>query len=315
MIHTPKSRDEWLALRKPFVTSTEVSALFGLSPYQTALELALLKRGEIEDTFEENDRTRWGTRLQDSIAAGISEDYGVSAAPLNAFCTLEDCRLGASFDWQIHGVNDRKIDDSSLRILFGRLGMGLLEIKNVDSLIYKNKWEDDEAPPHIELQLQTQLECSGHEWGVIAALVGGNTPRILIRERDKEVGRAIRFKVREFWRNLDAGILPPADMPEDADTLRRLYNYAEPGKLFDAQNNAEITNLCVEYKQASDDEKAAKDRKEVARAYLLEKIGDAEKVLANGYSISAKMIAPTWVEAYERAGFRDFRIHTKKANK
>src|SRR5262249_54009822 len=107
---------------------------------------------------------------------------------------------------------------------------------------------------------------------------------------------------------------PPADMPEDAETIRRLYNFAEPGKLADLRGNEAVTAICQRYKDAGDDEKAAKDRKDVARAELLQIIGDAEKALVDGFSVSAGMIGPTRIE-YDRAGYRDFRIYAKKAKK
>lgn len=312
MIYRPKNRDEWLEMRKPVITSTEISALFCLSPYMTALEVALVKTGQIEDTFQENDRTRWGTRLQDSIAAGIAADYGVNASLLDIFCTGDNCRIGASFDWHIHGVNDNQVEDEHLRILFGRFGNGLLEIKNVDSLAYRDNWTDDEAPDHIELQLQMQLECSGRTWGVIAALVGGNTPKIIIRQRDEAVGAAIRSRVNKFWADIDNKIMPAAVMPEDAEVIRRLYNYADPEKVFDAQTDTDISELCGKYCDAAKQMKAAEELKDAYRAELLSRIKDAERVLVPGYTFSAAMRAPTEVAAHTRKGYRDFRITRKK---
>lgn len=313
MIHQPKDRDEWLALRKTVVTSTEISALFGRSPYMTALELALVKTGQIEDTFRENQRTKWGTRLESKIAEGIAEDYGVLADSLNIFATAENCRIGASFDWGIHFVNDNKIDDERLRVLLRCFGIGLLEIKNVDRLVYRDEWDEDEAPDHIELQLQHQLECSGREWGVIAALVGGNDPHIIIRQRDRAVGSAIRTVVNKFWTNLDAGIMPPAVMPADADVIRRLYNYAEPEKILDAQTDTSIAELCGKYVDAHAAVKSAEDIKDSYRAELLMRVKDAEIILVPGYSFKAAMRAPTEVKAHTRAGFRDFRLTRKKS--
>lgn len=314
IIHTPANREQWLALRKPVVTSTEVSALFGYCPYLTALELALLKTGQIEDDFEENDRTTWGTRLQDSIAAGIAHDYGVDVRPMKEFITCDDARIGASFDWRIVGVNAAKCDDQSLRLAFAEHGDGILEIKNVDSLAYRDKWIDDTPPVHIELQVQQEIECAGVQWGVVAALVGGNRAKLTLRQRYEEVIISIRDRVGEFWTNLEKGIMPAADMPEDAETIRRLYNFAEPGKLADLRGNAQATEWARLYKAASDDIKEATDRKDVARAELLQIIGDAEKALVDGFSISAGMIGPTPI-AYTRAGYRDFRVFEKKAKK
>ncbi len=56
----------------------------------------------------------------------------------------------------------------------------------------------------------------------------------------------------------------------------------------------------------------ADDEKKSAKAELLLAIGDAEKVLLDGFRISASMRAPAEVKAYIRAGFRDFRITTMK---
>ena len=68
----PKSKEEWLSLRHENINSTEVSALFGCSPYQTLYELWHIKKGNLKDSFVDNERVKWGTRLQDSIAMGIS---------------------------------------------------------------------------------------------------------------------------------------------------------------------------------------------------------------------------------------------------
>lgn len=312
MIHTPKSRDEWLSMRKPVITSTEASALFGLSKYATALEIALIKSGQIEDAFQENERTRWGTRLEFAIARGMADEFGVTVEHEPRFATLDDCRLGASFDFAITGINNAECDDQRLRIMFGKYGRGLMEVKNVDRLIFMNEWMNDEAPPHIEIQLQIQMICYGVQWGAITAMVGGNTAHVLVRERDPEVERAVIQKVNKFWYELGRGILPLAIMPEDAPVIRRLYNYAEPDKVLDAQNDADILELCIKYHMAGQSEKKAKDEKDTVRAELLERIKDAERVLVPGFSFSAKMIAPTHIEAYDRAGYRDFRIIKRK---
>ena len=54
-------------------------------------------------------------------------------------------------------------------------------------------------------------------------------------------------------------------------------------------------------------------KREEVKAKLLMRIGDAEKALGDGYSISASAIKPTKIEAYERAGYRDFRVTVKKS--
>jgi hypothetical protein len=70
-----------------------------------------------------------------------------------------------------------------------------------------------------------------------------------------------------------------------------MLQYAEPGKVLDATDNSELAALCAAYKEAAAREKNAEEDKKVAQAKLLTLIGDAEKVLAAGFKVSATMIA------------------------
>lgn len=314
----PGSRNEWLAERFKDVTSTETPALFGMSAYCTAYELACLKTGKIDDTFEATERTEWGTALQDAIASRVSKVYGVTIRAKTEYIRLPTSRMGASFDFEITGINDCQVDDNRLRQAFGLYGAGLLEIKNVDSLIFKNHWQvgdEPEAPAHIEIQLQTQAEVSDLNWGCIAALVGGNRLELVMRLRDPVVGEALRAKAEKFWHDLDRGIYPPVVLPEDADVIKQIYDFAEPGKVMNALGDAVPAGMAervAEYLAAAADEKSAKDRKSTAQAQLLQMIGDHEKVLTDIATISCGVIGSTWIEAYERKGYRNFRVTPKK---
>lgn len=312
-IHHPATREDWLKLRAGYVSSTESAALFGMSPYLTAFELGLEKSQQLASDFEGNERTVWGTRLQDAIAAGIGEDYGVLVRPQRGYAVHPQAKMGTSFDWEVWGFIDEPgfSGDPILRNLFTKHGPGVLEIKNVDSLIYKNEWGDD-PPAHIDIQVQHQLECIRYGWAVIGVLVGGNRNEILIRERDAAVGASIMKRIAGFWTDLAAGRMPPVTMPEDAATLIRLYKFADPGKLYDGSADLELAEICAAYREQADIEKTAQEAKEVAKAKILQRIGDAEKATLPGFSVSAGMIAATPI-SYVRAAYRSFRVTVKKA--
>lgn len=315
--YTDKAR--WHELRGRDVTSTQTAALFGLSPYNTAFEIAQQKLAAIRGEFDRwagNERTAWGNLLERVIAERVGHVYGVQVRPMKQYMRRTDAPMGASFDYEIIGVTDARIDDERLRVLFGAHGVGVLEIKNVDARVFSSSWTTDgepEAPEHIEIQVQHQLHVCGYGWACIAALVGGNTLEIIPRLRDAEMGAALQARIEKFWLDLGAGILPPIELPADADIIRKMHAYAEPGKLLDAREDAEIAALCAEYAEAGNAAKVAEDRRKSAAAQLLQRIGDAERVLVKGYTISAGMVAPAHVE-YERAGYRNLRI-TKKAAK
>lgn len=322
---TPRDHDHWLALRAQDLTSTDIAALFGMSPYKTRFELWHEKRsGEIV-RIAENDRMRWGSRLESSIAEGIAEDRGWCVRPFKEYLRDDELRIGSSFDYRVCG--------GGFDLSGGRIGGAIdspndaiLEIKTVDALAFRNGWkiEDDMlvAPDHIELQVQHQMLVSGLRRAYIGVLVGGNDVRILEREADDGVHRAIRSEAAAFWDSIAAGTPPDPVMPDDARAVIRLNSYAEPGRLRDARGDAVLASAIADYARLGreiDDLQAIRDAR---KAEILQAIGDAEKVLADGFTISTGMVADSpgtlvtaeMVGTYigGRRGFRNFRVTSKK---
>lgn len=304
----PNSHEHWLSLRATDITSTEISALFGLSPYMTEFELFYIKsRGEMT-SIADNERMKWGRRLEAVIANGIAEDLGMKVRRINVYMRHDQVdRMGSSFDYEIVSHED---------------GPGILEIKNVDGLVYRDKWEDDEAPPHIELQLQHQLEISGRSWGMIVALVGGNDPKIIRRERDKEVGEGLRIKVGEFWDRIAREDAPNPDYIEDSDFLIKLHQSAGVNML-DASNNELVYTLLEEYKHIQGEYSSYEKMKDAKKAEILDVIGDEyNKVVSGPFTLSCGMtkesigtiITPEMIgESFGgRKSYRNFRVNRKK---
>lgn len=306
----------WLAARAMDVTSTESPSLFGYGR-ETAFELACRKAGKTDSSFKPNERTEIGKEIEVAIASRAARLFGVRIRHKNEYMRIHSARMGASFDYEIMGVRDSATcEDQRLRMAFGSMGPGLMEVKNVDRFIFKNEWmvgDQPEAPAHIEIQLQQQLEVSELKWGVIVAFVGGNHIEIILRLRDEAVGASLRHTILTFWRNLMTDIYPPISLPEDLGVIKLLHGYAEPGSLFDARENEQVTDLATAYIAAAAAEKSAKDLKDTAHANLLQLIGEAERVICgNGISISCGMIAPTRVEAFDRKGYRNWRVTQRK---
>jgi putative phage-type endonuclease len=307
VIITPNSREHWLELRREDVTSTESAALFGLSPYATEFELFHRKLGNVSDEIEQNERMTWGLRLQDAIAHGVAEDMGLTVRRINGYWRhTDEPRMGASFDFEIVSHAD---------------GPGLMEVKNVDGRVYREQWLDDEAPPHIEIQVQHQLEVANREWALIVCLVAGNTPRVIRVARDRQVGDKLRAAIRRFWQRVDANTPPAVDFVQDADTIREIYRNGS-GAPLDATGNNRLHSLALSYASAARDEKDAVARKEAARSEMLTLIGDAGKVTGEGWTLTATetkgsagtTITPDMVGTVigARSGYRQFRLNLKE---
>lgn len=314
----------WLALRQKDLTSTECAALFGCSPYMTEYELFQRKTGQLVEEFKSNPRIVWGNRLEAAIAYGIAEDYGLIVQPKKHYMRIPELRMGSSFDFEVTGIVDGFSGDEVFRDLFRENPSILVEVKNVDGLQFKRGWIADEAgieaPPHIELQVQHQMEVADAEYVIVAPLVGGNTPRPFFRKRNREYGAMIRAKVAEFWARVDAGQAPEPDYSKDGDTIARMLAN-DNGQTVDMSGNNRLAELVAEYQNAAADEKAAKARKDAAKAESLLIIGEAAKVIGSGFSISATSVkgsegrliteADIGSRVGGRSGYRGFRISTK----
>jgi len=143
-------------------------------------------------------------------------------------------------------------------------------------------------------------------------LIGGNRVELIRREPDEKIIGALRKRVREFWESIDANQEPKPDFARDNSMISKLYGYAEPGKLIQATE--EMTAIAKRYTAAAATAKKAEGEKTGARAELLTMIGTAEKVLGEGFSISAGVVGPADV-AYRRESYRNFRVNWKKAKK
>lgn len=287
------TEEAWLAERAKDITSTEVSALFGVSPYMTMFELWHVKAGKHQVQFKPTERTIWGQRLQNAIAAGIAEEQSWNIAPMTEYIRNKSIRMGASFDFEI--ISD-----------------GILEIKNVDAIQFREGWivdgDDIEAPPHIELQVQHQLALSHKKFAYIGALVGGNRVALIKREPDGKVIAEIEKRVSEFWFSVGTGKPPAPDFKVDAKFIAKLYKFSEPGKIADVRGIEKFTSLALQYKALGDAAKEIDSQRDAIKAELLMAIGDAEKVTGDGFSITAGMVGPCRME-YDRAGYRQFRFN------
>lgn len=278
-----ESEAQWHALRAQDITSTQVAALFDCNPYLTHFEMWHQKRDGIVETVGQTDRMAWGNRLERTIAEGFAEERGMHRLrKLAIYSRIEGERIGASFDY----VADTQPSVPSESVL--------IECKNVDGYEFAEKWTETEAPPHIELQVATQMLVSGIGRAFIVALVGGNRLAVYERAREAVVEAKIIDKVREFWRSETP---PTPDYVRDADyLLANIYNRTE-GREIEA--DATVQELLDQWLGA----KAMAENVRPLQARIAELIGTASKVRTPHGLLSC---------AANKNGVRSFRYYPNK---
>lgn len=294
---TPKDHAHWLELRRMDLTSTDSSVLIGANKYKSLFELFHEKTGSTQRPFSDNEPMRWGRRFEAPVAQGLAEDFNLGEITLaKDYIRIPDLRVGSSFDYFLG--ND-----------------GIFEIKTVGQDAARREWILDgaqsEASLYIESQIQWQLGVSGRSYCKIGALIGGNQGIVIHRERDERVIGILFSKAQEFWEKVKEGIPPAPDFTQDCEFIKKLYSFAEPNKVMDAQTNPGLTVLARGYKELGDQVKELESQREEIKARILTEITDNEKILGQGFTISAGMIGEAEI-SFTRKAYRNLRIHWRK---
>lgn len=188
-----QSREEWLTVRRAFVTASNVAVVLGESPFSTPSQLWSEMSGLVKSSTEEAEWMKWGSRLEDAIARGYVEENGGTLISLGALTVLQSLR----YPWMAATL-DRLVEVNG--------ELMVLECKNVSSL-KADEWED-EPPLHYQIQVQAQLACTGLKRGVLVALIGGNRLAWFIIDRNDEFIDAAAGAARRFKQKVDLGEFP-----------------------------------------------------------------------------------------------------------
>lgn len=279
MINYIEITDEktWLEKRKHYINSTEVAALYGISPYMTAYELWHIKHGNIKPADLSSDAfIRFGKIIEPAIVAMIEiEKPDWKIEDCNVYAYDDIGRIGSSFDRYIT-IDGRK---------------GLLELKSTSYAEYQKKYTETEAPMHYEVQMQVQLEMMPEAEFIMHAVFLGDTRQIkyIRRERDADMGKAMRQAVLDFWANGE----PAPDYARDKSVLAKLCPEANPDNTMDATNDVRLTELMAIYSAEKALEKKSADNADKAYAEILHLIGDARYVWTNHHKVTVSDIKPS----------------------
>lgn len=208
------SRDDWLDVRKKGIGSSDAGTAVGLNPYQSPLELWMIKTGRDSNLpkIDPNDETSpmyWGTLLEPIVAAHYTRRTGNRVRKINAVLQHPDkdkAWMLANIDREVLGANDVQI----------------LECKTAGEFGAK-LWRDG-VPEYVVCQVQHQLAVTGKAAADVCVLVCGQEIRIHRIDRDDAlIARLIELE-RQFWHYVETDTPPPADGSESAElALRCLY--------------------------------------------------------------------------------------------
>lgn len=292
-----KNREQWLAERKGDVTASVAGAILGVHEYVTPYGLHMEKAGLAPE--------------QEQVAPVIDAD-SITLPPLLRGTLFERAAIDMVRmlrpDWEVAPANDAYFRMREARIgatpdAFARRpdikGIGAVQIKTTDGLIFRQKWLDEDGNVQVPLWIAVQALCeaklTGASWACVALMVGGINTKLHLIDIPLHEGVWSRLvdEVREFWRRVEESDPPDPDYGRDGALIAGLYAQDDGTEVDLSGDNriGEILDERAELKaKEADGSSAAKKRKELDNE-ILAKLGTAARArLADGRTITAKTI-------------------------
>lgn len=203
------THDQWLEVRNRGIGGSDISAIAGLNPFKSSIDVFLDKTGKIPP-IKENEKMKWGKLLEEPVAAEFEERTGCTIQRVNAVLQSTD------YPFAIANI-DRLYKNTETR------QNGILEVKTTG---WAQAWEDDGIPDMYYCQVMWYLAVTGLPEARFAVLINGSdfrTPPTL--KRDENVIKNLFQIADKFWtENVLKNTPPDPDRsPATKDAYKLLY--------------------------------------------------------------------------------------------
>lgn len=225
------SREDWLDVRKTGIGSSDAAAAVGLNPYQSQLELWLIKTGRDgnlpkDDPNDETSPMYWGTLLEPIVAAHYVKRTGLKVRRVNAVLQHPE------HSWMLANI-DREVLGSS--------EVAILECKTAG--LHGAKLWRDRVPEYVQLQVQHQLAVTGKRAADVAVLLGGQELQVHRINRDETLIAHLVQLEAQFWRYVETDTPPPADGSDSAGLALQALFPADHGITLDLRGDAQLNGV------------------------------------------------------------------------
>ena len=263
------SRDNWLQVRKQGIGASDAAAAMGISPYQSQLELWMIKTGRDSALTQPNpddDESPmfWGNILEPIVAKHYTLKTGNKVRRVNAVLQHpdEDKRwMLANLDYAVSANEDVQV----------------LECKTAGEHGAK-LWRDG-VPDYVRCQVQHQLAVTGKQAADVCVLICGQKVEIYRIERDDELIAQIIELERAFWQYVKTDTPPPADGSDSASkALRALYPYDNEDTV-DFADDGKMNGLLMDLLETREKAAEFSKREEALKQSIQERMKDATKAV------------------------------------
>lgn len=240
---------EWHEARKGAIGGSQIGAILGLNPWESAVTAFYKISGQIDSQIEPSMSMRLGTKLEAPILEIFKEEHPeLEVFTTGTWGSLAEPRFHANPDALYRRENGT---------------VGVVEIK-----FSRDYWS--EVPKHYRAQVLWYCHVLGLKEAVLVALAGSSYQEFVIEYDEFEVESMVA-QAKRFLNNVDALIQPEWDGSESTyQTIRALNLEINPDETCD------LGDLGVHLSNAKDDLSEAEARFREMQSRVLDAMGNAK---------------------------------------
>jgi putative phage-type endonuclease len=226
------SRDAWLTVRKQGIGSSDAAAAVGLNPYQSQLELWMVKTGRDgslpkTDPKDETSPMYWGSLLEPIVAAHYTRRTGNRVRRVNSVLQHPDSEKA----WMLANLDYAVV---------GATGVQILECKTAGEFGAR-LWKEG-VPEYVQLQVQHQLAVTNKSAADVCVLICGQEIRIHRIERDEALIENLIELERKFWHYVETDTPPPVDGSDSAALALQCLYPQDMGHTLDFTHDRDLSS-------------------------------------------------------------------------
>lgn len=270
---------EWEKARAGLcITATEISAVLGLSPWQSPYSLWHKKAGLPTAPFVDNPHIEWGRRLEPAVFEKFADQHPEYLVMQTGTWQHKDR------PWQ------RATPDRLLAHREGDASDGIpAVIAEGKTSPIGDEWGPDgtdEVPIYYRCQVIWQQDTLGlHTRTPVAVLIGGCDYRELHVDYDPTDAQLMRDAAERFLDSVRHGQRPPIDGADATyQTVKR-----QPTGLDDIEIDVGL-NLARQYREVREEEAELTARGRQVRALILDRLGTAKYATALGERLAYRTV-------------------------
>lgn len=240
--------------RLGYVTGSDASAILGINPYTSAIDLYMYKTGlKVEEDISHRPHVRAGIMLEDVVGKMFEQETGKKITkPTKMFVHPKHEWMAGNIDGLIEGEN------------------AIIEIKTAGRSDGWGEQGENIIPKHYLCQVAHYLAVTNAEMAYVAVLISGWDFRWYRINRNAALEKLIIEKEKQFWfDNVKAEIMPePRNMD---DVISKYANTVDESIIATEEISLIISNLKSARTMIDDLEEKIQEYKDKITVFMKDK--------------------------------------------